>query len=444
MSYFLFLLVNAVLFLRPAEVFPELRGISFYEYLIIACFLFALPEVLRALFSSRFDSQPVTLCVLGVLVGVVLSHLATVNLGEAARTGIYFLKVVVFYVLLVSVVNTSQRFRSYLRWVVIFCTVLTTMTVLQYYEVIDYQALKPLTDTDRDPITGDVVSLQRLQGTGIFQDPNEFCLMQAVAIPLALFQLTRRRAGVGRILWLGPLGLFAYAIALTHSRGGFLAFLAGLGALVWSRYGTRKTVLIGIAGLPVLLVAFAGRQTDFSASKGTGQSRVQIWSDWLMDFRKTPVFGKGMDLEKPDETKAIVYRDEFKPVAHNSYLHAFAEMGLFGGMFFLGAVFMAVVTLYRYQSSAIRILDPELERVLPFLFGTVMALAVGMLSLSLCYVIPTYLVLGLATAYMRITPVYPPLPALRLDAKRLGQIVALSGAFLASTYVFVRLFINRG
>src|SRR5262245_35168337 len=111
MSYFLFLLVNAVLFLRPAEIFPEVRSISFYEYLILGCLVFALPEVLRTLFAQPLDSQPITMCVFGVLLGVILSHVSMLNMGEAARTGVYFLKVVVYYILLISVLNTPERLR---------------------------------------------------------------------------------------------------------------------------------------------------------------------------------------------------------------------------------------------------------------------------------------------------------------------------------------------
>jgi hypothetical protein len=440
MSYVLFLLVNAVLFLRPAEIFPEVRGISFYEYLILACLVFALPEVLRTLFGQPVEAQPITLCVLGVLVGVVMSQVATLNFAEAGRTGVYFLKVVVYYILLISILNTPQRLRGFMRWIVCFCVVLTTMTILQYYEVISLQALKPLTDVDSNSF-GESYFIKRLQGTGIFQDPNEFCLMQAVAIPLALFLLTDPRAGAGRMLWLGPIALFMYAIQLTHSRGGFLAFVAGLGVTAWCRLGTQRTMTLALLGLPVLFVLFAGRQTDFSASRGTGQTRVQIWSDYLQDFRDQPLFGKGMDLDDMTEGKTEkAYSEEKKRVAHNSYLHAFTELGFFGGIFFLGGIFFAVLSLYRIHTGGSYILDLEQQRVLPFFLGTVAALAVGMLSLSLCYVVPTYLVLGMTAAYVRVTPVYPPLPPLRFDGKRLGQIIGLSIGFLAFVYVFVRVF----
>ena len=41
--FILFLLVNATLFLRPSELFPELATWHIYKALIISCFLFVDP-----------------------------------------------------------------------------------------------------------------------------------------------------------------------------------------------------------------------------------------------------------------------------------------------------------------------------------------------------------------------------------------------------------------
>jgi hypothetical protein len=439
MSFILFILVNATLFLRPGEVVPELLGISIYEYLIIACLIFALPEVMHYLFTAR-DSQPVTFCVVGLLVTIVLSHLATLKMEEAGRAGIIFLKVVVYYLLLVSVVNTPARLRQFLFWIACFVVVMAVVTVLQYHEVIQLPTLRILSDIDTDPLTGQQISLRRLQGSGIFNDPNEFCLMLGAAMPLALYQLTNRRASFLRFLWVAPLGLFFYGVSLTHSRGGFLAMLAGLGTLALVRLGWRRFLLIAPLGLPVLFVFFAGRQTDLSPTSGTGQSRVQIWSDWFADFKQAPVFGVGMVV--PDEAKDIPAATEAKYVAHNSYLHAFTELGFFGGMFFLGLACLMFYGVWRLATCNNLFLDPEQRRLAPYLLGVVACYFVGMLSLSLSYVTSTYVIFGIAAAYMRVTVVYPPLPSLRFDFPMARRLAFASVLFLAGLVVFIRIFVR--
>lgn len=442
MDFFFFLLVNAVLFLRPAELLPALGTTPLYEYAILACAAASLPAVFRLL-ARPLGAQPITVCVVGLLPVIVLTHLAGRDAGEAGRAGVYFFKVLVYYALFVSVVNTPARLRAFIFWLVCFAAVYTAVNVLQYLGVIDLPTLKAeLKDTEYNPQSGEEVYHSRLQASGIFQDPNELCTMLAAVVPLVLYRLTNPDGSVLRVLWAGPLALFLYAITLTQSRGGFLALLGGLGAYLVTCYGWRRAAVLGLAGLPVAFVLAGGRQGDLSAMSGTGQSRVQIWSDWLMEFRYHPLFGKGM-LEgteaKPKEERG---RGEHKLVAHNSYLHAFADLGFLGGTLFLGAFVFALWGLGRLGAPRAVILDPGMRRLHPYLVGSVAAFAVGLLSLSFNYMVPTYLILALAMTFLQVTPAWPPAAALRFDGRAVGRLALASVGFLAFTYVFVRLFIR--
>jgi hypothetical protein len=80
----------------------------------------------------------------------------------------------------------------------------------------------------------------------------------------------------------------------------------------------------------------------------------------------------------------------------------------------------------------------------PFLLGGAAAYGVGMLTLSLWIVAPTYIVLALAAAYPRIDRATPPVPPIRFNRTLLGRFVLAGIAFLAVLYVFVRLFVNWG
>src|SRR5207248_1855272 len=108
--------------------------------------------------------------------------------------------------------------------------------------------------------------------------------------------------------WIALILVFGYALMLTHSRGGFLALLAGLVAFLQMRFGGAKTLGLGVLCIPLLLVVFAGRMTSISAGEGTGQSRIQLWSDGLMFFQQAPLFGIGMEA----------YHNVSFHVAHNS------------------------------------------------------------------------------------------------------------------------------
>ena len=431
MDFFLFVLANAALFIRPPEIVSSWQDLQIYLYLMLACLVFAFPAVLEQFRPATLERRPITLCVLGLLLMGLLSNLTD---ADALFTeGVEFAKVVVYYLLLVAVVNTPARLRRFLLCLAAFAGVVTLLAVLDYHEVINLPTLQALQDVvGDDPVTGEPIVIRRLHGTGLFSDPNDFSQLLVLAIPLALYGLAEGRGGPTRLLWLAPLGLFAYALFLTKSRGGFLAFVAGVLALLYARHGWRRCLLLAGLSLPVLLVVFAGRMTDFSLQEGTGQQRIQIWSDALTFFRSSPLLGVGQNkFGKLDQLEA-----------HNSFLHGYADLGFLGGTLFLGAFCLAAWQLLRLGKAGLLFLDPGVGRLRPYLLAVVVGVSVGMLSLSRCYFVTTYTVLGLTTAYTGVGAVWPP-PAPVIFDSRLVRRLAMTGVcFLAATYVFVRAFMH--
>jgi hypothetical protein len=449
MSFVLFLLVNATLFIRPAEIVPALLGVKIYEALILTCIVAAAPEILAYLTRRSLDAQPVTLCVLGLLLAVPLSHISQLDGAKAWENGFEFLKVVIYYVLLVSVVNTPARLRQFLFYVVAFCAVMMLVALLRYHEVIEISLPPPKVDPSKagqkvenspgkdtfvkeyvwDPNKRELVEIRRLQGTGVFRDPNDLCLAVVICVPLCLFGLMEPRLGAARFLLLPVLILFALVLGHTYSRGGLLGLCAGLMTLFHARYGWRKSLALGALALPVLFVLFGGRMTNMSASSGTGQERIQLWSDWLEAFRSSPLLGVG-----PSNNEAV----QITHVAHNSFLQCFADLGLFGGSLFIGAFYCAFLMLRRAGSAPA--VSAEMWRLRPYLLAVVVGSGVSLLTLSLPYVIPTYVVLGLATAYAAVGVAPRTASLLRCDLQMVQRLALVSVAWLVSVYLFVRVF----
>src|SRR5690348_4876731 len=93
-------------------------------------------------------------------------------------------------------------------------------------------------------------------------------------------------------------------------------------------------------------------------------------------------------------------------VSHNSCLQSFTELGIIGGVVFPCYIFYDFWSLQRIGQN--QVLDPLMKRLLPFLTAMIVAYAGGIFTLSRTYDVPTYTMLGLATAYLHIVPVYPP------------------------------------
>jgi hypothetical protein len=454
MGFFLFLLVTATLLIRPAEQIPDLRGVRLYECLILLCFGFSFSAVLEQFSVRSLEARPITVCVLGLLLAVVLSQLAQGHPEAAGDAGFEFFKVVVYYILLVGNITSTLRLRVFVVCLGLCSLTFVTLAMMQYHELITLPAPEPLQFADKssgsdagkeafvkdkeyDPVSGQMVEFKRLRGTGIFRDPNDLSLLLTTGFFIALFAFTDRPRGFLRFAWLIPLVFFLYALSLTYSRGGLLSMFAGCLALFYARYGWRGTLMLGLPLLPLTLMLFGGRMTSISATEGTGQSRVQIWSDGFAALQSSPLFGVGMH-----EMGVLIGQ-----VAHNSFLEAYAELGLFGGTFFFGAFFFALLTLQQMlghgrQSTPqhVGLYDPELLHLLPFLWAMLVSYAVGILSLSRVDTVPTYLLLGLVSAFGGIATQWAPAFRLRLDSRLVQRMVLASFAFLAASYMFIRVF----
>jgi len=433
-GFALFLIMNGLLLIRPGDLFPSLAEVGFYELAIIGCFLASFPAVLEQFTWRSLSTRPITLCILGFGLAVAISESVHKPLEEAFEIVFQYAKILIYYLLLLATVNSSNRLATLLRLLAVLISFTALLAVLQYHEIIDVPALAPLMDRDTDAVIRDEIEIRRLRGAGIFNDPNDMGQLLAVGMVLCLWGVGDGALGILRRLWAGPLALLGYSLMLTQSRGAFVALVCGLGAFLYGRFGLWRTVGLAILGLPALLIVFSGRMTEISPSATTGQQRVQIWSDGLQMFREDPIFGVGVGE----------YNQRAGFVAHNSFLHCFAEIGFIGGMCFLGAFLLGFWSLLRLRRNKVQILDPLLFRLHPYLLGALAAYAGGLLTLSRAYVVPTYLVLGLVAAFVPLAQASPPQPPLRSSLVTFAWLAAGGVAFLLATQVFVSVFVRWG
>ncbi|MBX9580894.1 MAG: O-antigen ligase family protein [Gemmataceae bacterium] len=442
MDFALFVALNGVLLLRPDDLFPELAGFRMYLVTIAACVLAAAPRLVEALRPSALLDRPVTACVLGFVAAGALSHAARGFFGVAVDFLGDFGKVGLYYLLLTAVVDSRERLRAFLGWLVVMVGVLAGLGLLQFYEVVDIPAMRPIEDRrEVDPETGELVLFAQLRSFGLFNDPNDLCLILVAGTVAAAYRAASAGSWAAATPWLVPAGAFLYSIMLTKSRGGLLGLMVAVASYLLARYGWRRAVPLAAVVLPAAVVLFAGRQTDFSSSNGAGDTanqRFQFWSEGFQLLRtsaagpQTPLTGVG-----PGE-----FVEHIRHVAHNSFVHAFVETGLIGGTLFAGAFALAALGVYLAPAGTPGRNPPDgLRFFRPFVFAQVVGFSAGIFSLSRCYVVPTYLILGLATAYLGLAVPNPPAwfrvtPKLGVRLAAFG-VVAFIGLYLL-TRVLVR------
>jgi hypothetical protein len=387
MNFPLFVLLNAILLIRPEELFPEIEGLRLYLIVISICTLASLPRLLELLSPASLANRPVAVCVLLFFASVIVSMTIHSQTEDAfSDFGPEFAKVILFYFLLIANVDTPERFRAYVAWLILFIVLLTAIALAQHYEMVNFPNIKPAIERYTDPKTGESVTINRMTSSGIFADPNDLCLILGLGIAGCVYHFSLASSVLRGIPWLLPIPLFIFALLETQSRGGLLGILIGGGTYMISRYGGPRVIPFVIVAGTFTLSLVGGRQG--SVKGGTGHERLMMWADGLFNLFHRPLYipiglGKGW------------FTNENGLVAHNSFVEAYVEFGLFGGGAFLGAFALSALILYRIGRGMEA--PAWVVHARHFGFASLVGYAGGCYSLTRNYVVPTYLVLGLAS-----------------------------------------------
>jgi O-antigen ligase len=426
-AFKLFIVLNGIMFLRPGELVPQLAAIPIYELVILTCLAMSAPAIMAHLRPASLARNPITLCVFGMLPAIVMSLIAQGDFDYAQERGIEFVKVILYYLLLVAVVDSTRRLRTFLIALAMYTLVLNAIALLSYHDIVNLSTVSPFAEGQfqADPSAGDRQIVVRLQAMGVYGNPNGLARIIAVGILISLFEIARRRQFLARGWWVGVVVVLGYALQLTYSRGGLLGLMASIVVLFHARFGMKKGGAAILVLLPVL-VLFSGRQTDIDTSSGTGQLRIQLWSNGLVALRSSPIFGIG----------AGYYFRTAGNDAHNSFVEAYVENGLIGGSIFSSAFFLSIVALYRCKSDLTKAIDPELWLLRPTILAIVVGTVVGQFSSSRVYFPPTYMILGLATIYLTLVGRHVPVRIMRMTP---GLVVRL-GVVGVVTLVFLHLY----
>ena len=187
-------------------------------------------------------------------------------------------------------------------------------------------------------MTGGTVPILRGPG-GMLKDNNDFALALAMGVPMMLLIGRSEKREILRRALVLCVPLTAITIALTHSRGGFLALVMGLCVLVWrSRNklaGFSVMALISLAALfaaPASYVERIGSISEYEQDD-SAQARFAAWRTAGVMIQANPIFGVGFgrfqdNYEKYDPAgKLGALKEHGSHVAHNSYLQIWAECG---------------------------------------------------------------------------------------------------------------------
>ncbi len=178
-----------------------------------------------------------------------------------------------------------------------------------------------------------------------FDNPNNFAEILVMLTPLMLALLINARTAAGRLMALAVLGLSVIAIGHTYSRSGWIG-LVGAIVVFFAFQNWRLVPLLLAAGvlvIPFLPESIYNRILTIGNMEDTStRYRLYIFestAELLKDYGLRGV-GLGNDVMKGIFGQYVPMVDGNYPVhTHNNYLQMWAEVGIFGLLAYLAAIF---------------------------------------------------------------------------------------------------------
>lgn len=239
------------------------------------------------------------------------------------------------------------------------------------------------------------------RAAGPIQDPNDFGLVLAVSLPLALHRLRQAVGSKQRAVLAAVVVVMGVTLAATLSRGAAVALGVGVAfALMRRQLSPRRLAgaLVAIGVVVGIAYAVQPRRIDTAvtlkkhAATKNVERRFTTWDVATKELSAAPILGVGpgnyrtrfSDYALPEDLAHGAY------VTHNAFLSVGAELGVPGLAFLVAFLGASAIGLRRQEPS---LTTGEQGRREALLVSLVVA-AVGCLFLDAQYLVPLWLVAG--------------------------------------------------
>jgi putative inorganic carbon (HCO3(-)) transporter len=365
-----------LIYVRPMDFVPLLQGLPLVFIMGAATFGFV---VINTVFNrGAFVRTPQNFMIVWLFIAAVFSHLSNNFFGGALSSAKEFLNLIFVYYLAVSLVTTEKRLRI-IMWLLVVLTLYLAVTGI-------YQGITGI------GIGGETMIRGRIRGIGIFNDPNDLCLAFLMVMPFLAYRIAARKSLGEFAVAGGSFAVLLWALLMTNSRGGMLAFLTAMGLLFMRRFGRKVGFALAFLGIAGIFAMGPSRLTDLSARGESAYGRVEAWSAGLTMFKWRPLFGVGMDR----------FTDYHVLVAHNSFVHTAAELGLFGLIPWVLIIFVSLRNTYQVGTRVTATRDAGIAELCNSVFFGFVGFMTALVFLSRSFNPLLFLLVGLSAAAVQI------------------------------------------
>jgi len=253
---------------------------------------------------------------------------------------------------------------------------------------------------------------------GSFAHPNSYATYLSFVVLLTISVIPTVDVKQ-KLVVLSAACLGGFLLIATFARGAWASFL--IGALVMAARINKKLVIVILVGAMAVAAAVPGvgdRLSNLTATTGANGGvktddslgwRIGYWEKVAPFFWENPVSGVGLDATK---TRTIEEKDP-----HNSFLQAFVEGGLLGGMGFLLVLGFATYAGWKtWKKARDNVLDRQMRLVSVGAIAALLSVAAQLITENVLLNTIVWWYLNIAFAHLavltwgakRITPPVEP------------------------------------
>jgi O-antigen ligase len=367
-----------VYFARPEDWIPGLAAVPLAKItgvLIFVALVFSLGKI-------RWHIPRAVIFLALLVVQLWLTVPFSFWRGGAFNVMLDFSKVLPLVAVIYATVRSIQR----LRWILLVQAV--SVATVAFVSIFDVHLLRG-----------------RLRSVlfGIYGNPNDLALIIDVTLPLCLALALTTRSIWKKLAWTVAMLAMTYAVILTASRGGAIAFAVAATICLWQlgMKGRRFYLLLLVPTAAVVFWLYAGstleqrfQQTDVDLGTnrqvteafGSAEQRKDLLVQSLRVTAQHPLFGVGPgNFENVSGTWLVT---------HNSYTQVSAEGGIPAFLLYVLIFWSSIATLKqvrKYSRNRTRIFSMALE-------ASLAAYLVGSFFLTLAYYLFPYCLVAYTSA----------------------------------------------
>lgn len=317
------LIAYIIIFLiRPGELFPAIAAVR-PELLTGSLTIIALILHQKISFGKiTIPTDRISISMIGILIAICVSIFTSYEKSETKDIAIMFVKLIMFFYMIITLINTKKRF---ITFVIIFVSIIT---YISFDAFLNYLSGGFIHTMDVDRLMG---------STSAGGDPNTLGATIVTTIPLILALSLYFRNYFVKIIYNALVLFMTMMMVITASRSALLAFIASICVgVAYSKHKALNFVIVLVfivIGWFLLPQQYHDRYMRFAEvgedMNDVSSGRIEIWLSGLRMIPANPIFGVGAGAFAWANSTGEFGTPLFMQ-SHSLYIEIISTMGIVG------------------------------------------------------------------------------------------------------------------